>query len=459
MRNPVILCVDDENMVLTSLKDQLKTSISGYDIETAEDGEEALEFMEELLDEEGELSLVISDYIMPGIKGDEVLTQIHKRFPKAIKILLTGQATTDGITNAVNNANLYRYIGKPWDSKDLSLTIHEAIKSYNMERQLEVQNLSLEASNKELTAFTEAVVETMVAAIDTRDAVTAGHSKRLAGYAVGLAEAVNKVNYGRYKDITFTRNQIKELYYAALLHDIGKIGIKESILQKEYRLGTDKQSEINYRFKYVKKRLELLKLTGNISAEDNQILDFLDQDLAFVLEICKRAYLNEDERNRIMNIANIQYKDDDQVSHPLLNDLEVENLIIPTGTLTDRERTVINSHVEHSDNILKRIPWTKDLANVPAIASSHHERLDGSGYHLGLRDTELSLQTRILNILDIYEALTALDRPYKPPMSSDRALKIIEADVDKGKLDRDLFDIFVKEKVYEIFGRMGEDNV
>lgn len=450
MRNPVILCVDDEIMVLTSLKEQLKNAFNGYDIEVAEDGAEALEIAEELIVDHGELSVVISDYIMPGVKGDEVLSQIHKRFPKARKILLTGQATTDGVTNAVNNANLYRYIGKPWESRDLSLTINEAIKSYNMERQLELQNISLEASNRELSVFTDAMVESMVAAIDTRDTVTAGHSKRLAGYSIALAEAVSRVDYGKYKDTSFTEEQLKELYYAALLHDVGKIGIKESILQKEYRLSGDKQNELLYRFKYLKKCLELKELTGELDDEDKRLLDSMDDNLAFVLEMSRRAYIKDDEKKRVYEISAFTYYEDSEC-RPLLTKDEVENLIIPSGTLTDKERSIINSHVEHSENILKRIPWTKNLASVPAIASSHHERLDGSGYHLGLKENELCIQTRILSMLDIYEALTALDRPYKPPMSSEKALKIIQEDVEKGKLDCDLYEIFVKEGVYKLF--------
>lgn len=448
MRKSVILCIDDENIVLASLKEQLKNNVSDYDIETAESGEEALEIIEELLEEKVEISLVISDYIMPVMKGDELLSKIHKKIPNAVKILLTGQATTEGVTNCVNSANLYRYIGKPWEEEDLLLTINEALKSYNLERQIEIQNNKLEKHNQELILFTDAIVETMIAAIDTRDTTTAGHSKRLAEYAVKLAQAINDVDYGKYKDFKFTDEQIKELYYAALLHDIGKIGVKESILQKEFRLSREKQNEIKFRFEYLKKCLEIKKLNGNISVEEINILDSLKDSLKFVIKISRQVNILKEEEDRIRKIAKIEYIDEENLKCKLLSDFEVENLTISKGNLTEDEREIINSHVEHTYNILKKIPWTKGLEAVPQIAASHHERLDGTGYHLRIKGDELIVQTRILSILDVFEALTALDRPYKPPMSVEKALKIIEEEVEMGKFDKDIYEIFVKEKIY-----------
>ncbi len=450
MAKPVILCIDDDNLVLTSLKEQLKNAIKGYAIEVAESGQEALDFIDELSEEKGELALVISDYIMPGMKGDEVLSEIHKQIPQAVKILLTGQATTDGVTNSVNHANLYRYISKPWQEEDLLLTISEGVKSYCMERQLETQNIKLEAYNQELISFLEAIVEVMVSAIDTRDTTTAGHSKRLAEYAISLAEAISNADYGKYKDFKFTSEQIKELYYAALLHDIGKIGVKESILQKKFRLSSEKQNEIKSRFRYFKKCLELKNIKGEITEEEINNMDRLDEDLRFVIEMSSRAYILAEEAQRVCRIAEIQYIDDDNECRTLLSEFEVENLIIPRGNLTDSERQMINSHAQHTYDILKKVPWTEDLRAVPQIASGHHERLDGSGYNSGIKADELMVQIKILNILDVYEALTALDRPYKPPMKVDQALSIIEKDVEKGKFDKDIYEVFIREKIFDI---------
>lgn len=151
MKKPVIICVDDEKIVLDSIKTELKGCFGNhYAIETAENGEDALEIIRELLKNNLEIPLIISDYIMPKIKGDELLKEVHLILPRTLKILLTGQATLEGVTNSINNANLYRYIAKPWESKDLELTVNEAVKSYKQDQQLEEQNLQLRELNHAL---------------------------------------------------------------------------------------------------------------------------------------------------------------------------------------------------------------------------------------------------------------------------------------------------------------------
>jgi serine phosphatase RsbU (regulator of sigma subunit) len=151
MKKPVILCVDDEKVVLDSLKTELKDSFgNNYSIETAENGSEALEIVNDVLQNDHEIPLIISDYIMPNIKGDELLKEVHTIMPKTLKILLTGQATLEGVTNSINNANLYRYISKPWEPKDMKLTVNEAIKSYQQAKQLEEQNKLLKELNQAL---------------------------------------------------------------------------------------------------------------------------------------------------------------------------------------------------------------------------------------------------------------------------------------------------------------------
>lgn len=154
MKKPVILCVDDERIVLTSLKTELKDVLGDKClIETAGGGEDALELFRELGEEGYEISLVIADYIMPDIKGDELLKHIHKISPKTLKVLLTGQAGIEGVTNAVNHANLYRYIGKPWENADLILTVTEAVRSYFKDREIEEKNRELERLNKKLAEY------------------------------------------------------------------------------------------------------------------------------------------------------------------------------------------------------------------------------------------------------------------------------------------------------------------
>lgn len=451
MSNPVILCVDDEKIVLTCLKEQLKSNLPGYDIETAESGMEALEFLKELFDSEIEIPLIITDYIMPGMKGDELLSQIHSFLPKTIKIMLTGQATMDGVTNAVNNADLYHYIAKPWEKEDLCLTVKQGLTSYYQEKQLEYQTRKLKIFNEDLVSLTDAFVEAMVAAMDTRDTTTAGHSKRLAGYAVSLAKTINSVDYGKFKDFHFSDIEIKELYYAALLHDIGKIGVRENILLKQRKLTDDRILAIRYKFNYIKKSLELKGKTEVLTSDEQALYKNIDKYLDFIISINSRNYLSKEETDIVRKIAGISFTNLDGVSEALLDNYEVKNLTVLSGNLNKEERKIINSHVEQTYKILSGIPWTKDLKNVPEIAASHHEKVDGSGYYRGLKGSELSVQARLLAILDIFEALTAQDRPYRSPMPIASALDILQKEVDLNHLDKDIFEIFMKEKLYNLY--------
>ena len=156
MSKPVILCVDDEKIVLDSLKSQLKKSFgSDFEIEIAESGEEALEIIEEFIEDEIDLPVIISDQIMPGMKGDELLIEVNTLLPDTLKILLTGQASADAVGNAVNQAKLYRYIAKPWEHSDLALTVKEAVRSFFQNKQLELQNIQLEKLVEELRELNE----------------------------------------------------------------------------------------------------------------------------------------------------------------------------------------------------------------------------------------------------------------------------------------------------------------
>lgn len=157
MSKPVILCVDDERIILTSLKEQLRRRFqSQYLIETVESGEEALEILEEFLEDAIDMPVVIADQIMPGMKGDELLRELHSRSPNTLKIMLTGQANADAVGNAVNFANLYRYISKPWEENDLAMTVSEAVRSYYQDRKVEEQNLVLQQMNQDLERLNQA---------------------------------------------------------------------------------------------------------------------------------------------------------------------------------------------------------------------------------------------------------------------------------------------------------------
>ncbi len=431
-----IICVDDEKMITDSLKTQLKNYLGNeYAIETAESGEEALALLDELEAEGAEVLVVISDYLMPGLKGDEFLSLLNTRNDKMIKILLTGQATIEGVANAINQANLYRFISKPWIKEDIELSVAEAIKSYLKDREIERQH-------QELQLWSTAFIETMSTTLDQRDATTSGHSRRLAAYTLLLAQAINATTEGTYRDYQLTDQEIEELYYAALLHDIGKIGISENVLLKEARLSKEKVETIHYRFAWIKALFHHRDQEGLLSISDQLLLEKIDEFYQFILDINQQDYLTDEQSQMVIAISNWHFIDEDNLQQNLLTEEERTHLLVRKGNLTSDERKIIEEHAKFTYEILKSIPWPHHLARVPMIAASHHEKLDGSGYFQGLKHEEISVQARILAILDIYEALTSYDRPYKPAKSHEEAIAILAYDVEQGKLDRDLFTIF-----------------
>ncbi len=294
-------------------------------------------------------------------------------------------------------------------------------------------------------------VETMVFTIDARDTTTSGHSRRLAGYALKFAEIINKVDYGKYKNLSFSKEEIKELYYAALLHDIGKIGVREDVLLKRHRLTDDRMKIIHYKFEMLRKSLEFKEITSGLSEDEFNIFSKIKEFYEFINEINKRGYITEDETKKLYNIAKIKIIDFNGEEAPLLDQFELENLSIKKGNLTDYEKDEMNYHVVYSFDILQKVNWLKSLENVPTIAGLHHEKVDGSGYPNGFGDEKIPVQAKIITILDIFEALTARDRVYKPPMPVEKAISILKAEVDDTHLDKDLFEIFIKENIYELY--------
>jgi HD-GYP domain-containing protein (c-di-GMP phosphodiesterase class II) len=312
----------------------------------------------------------------------------------------------------------------------------------------------------------EGFVKASVTAIEQRDPTTSGHSFRVADYAVNIAGAVNRNTSPRFNSVRFTRNQIQELRYASLLHDFGKVGVREDVLIKAKKLYPHQLELIRWRFNYIRKDVETVLLHQRIADMQKQSPEAWPEiEARFQSELAK-SYAEIDEMFSAILSANeptvlaagsfdflkkiaenrIRLTAADEI--PWISDTELVMLSIRKGTLDDRERREIESHVTHTYNFLKQIPWTPNLRWVPEIAYGHHEKLNGGGYPMKLRDPEISLQTRMMTIADIYDALTAWDRPYKKAIPPEKALDILQMEVKDGHVDPDLLGIFIEAKVF-----------
>jgi HD-GYP domain-containing protein (c-di-GMP phosphodiesterase class II) len=313
----------------------------------------------------------------------------------------------------------------------------------------------------------EGFVKAAVTAIESRDPTTSGHSFRVANLTVALAEAVDRVNAGPYSHVRFSRAEMKEIRYASLLHDFGKVGVREEVLVKAKKLYPAQLDLIRQRFHFVKRSIEMLAYKSQLDyALEKGREDFVKQQEKFdatlveqlkqvdeyfklILQSNEPTVLPEGNFDKLLDIAARHFLDFEGNEQPLLTPDEVKLLSIRKGSLDDQERLQIESHVVHTFNFLKQIPWTTEIRNIPDIARGHHEKLNGRGYPYKLSAQEIPLQTRMMTISDIFDALSAADRPYKKAISTDRALEILGLAVKDGELDPALFQLFLDAKVFE----------
>lgn len=311
-------------------------------------------------------------------------------------------------------------------------------------------------------------VRASVQAIEERDPVTAGHSFRVAGYAERLAMAVDRSTAPALHKVGFSQDQLREIRYAALLHDFGKVGVREHVLRKEKKLHRADMRLLESRFNHAHACIESTAYRQLVERHALQSLSmerFREEQQALVdrlgIEFARLdAFLaairnaNEPAISATGTVADLSaaraytFCDAHGATQPLLEEQELLALGVAKGCLTPDERRQIESHVADSYSFLILIPWTRDLAGVPAIAHGHHEKLDGSGYPMGLQGPQISHQTRMLTICDIYDALTAGDRPYKRACPATQALDMLRAECQAGHIDADLFDVFVEAKVW-----------
>ena len=311
----------------------------------------------------------------------------------------------------------------------------------------------------------EAFIKLIADAIDEKSPYTGGHCQRVPELTMLLADAAIKTNVGPLASFTMTEKEAYELKIAAWLHDCGKVTTPESVMDKATKLETifDRIHLIDQRFELLKtqrenthlrKAMDEVRKGGAVNVKYiehgvNVIKKQLDDDKNFIRKInFGSEFMKPEDIQRVKDIANYEYFSDSGHSLKFLSENEIYNLIIERGTLTAEERTVINNHIVVTVNMLEALPYPKDLRRVPEYAGGHHERMDGKGYPKGLTREQMSIPARMMGIADIFEALTSKDRPYKRAKTLSESLNILGNMRLDNHIDPDIFDLFVRDKIY-----------
>lgn len=351
------------------------------------------------------------------------------------------------------------------------------IKSLASQAAISIERNNLQDSIENLF---EGFVKASVQVIEARDPTTSGHSERVAELTLRLAMEANNVSQGPLSAIHFNDRQIQEIRYASLLHDVGKIGVPEAILSKQKKLYPEQLDVIRHRFALAQRTLEMECAQSKyrylvehpsyqhgdhnqehcphchfVKESEAQLSESIAQ-LADYWHILLAAnnpqVMAEEPLAQLQELSKYTYRDiDGEIKH-LITPEEMAQLMVSRGSLTIKERLSIEAHVTYSYEFLKRIPWTQGLKNVPEIAYGHHEKLDGTGYPRGLTKAELPIQTQMMIITDIYDALTAGDRPYKRGLPVETTLKILRQEAAQNKINGDFVELFEQRQVYSFLG-------
>lgn len=337
----------------------------------------------------------------------------------------------------------------------------ELLSSLAAQAGIALENAILYAEiNHIFAGFVTASVE----AIEQRDPTTSGHSRRVATLTVGLAQIVDRESVGPYQDVAFSANDLREIEIASLLHDFGKIGVREEVLVKAKKLFGAQLDSIRCRLDYAAKAHEADVLARRCRLIERGAprteLDALEKELeerrqelsaawTAIVAANEPTVLKAGDFRVVEDIARQTYTDLNGDIHPLLTQTEIASLSINRGSLTSTEIDEIRSHVVHTRSFLSQIPWGRAFRRIPEIAGCHHEKLNGSGYPNRLKAEEIPLQSKLMSISDIFDALTASDRPYKRAVPVDRACDILGYEVKDGALDPELVRLFVEARVWE----------
>src|SRR5450830_295294 len=311
----------------------------------------------------------------------------------------------------------------------------------------------------------ESFIELIADAIDEKSPYTGGHCQRVPELTMMLANAACKTQVGPLREFNLTEKEIYELRIAAWLHDCGKVTTPESVMDKPTKLSCifDRVHLLDQRFELLKKQAEIEMLRKQLAllqageADECNLLaselhafnQRLDEDKAFLHNAnLGGEFMTPEDQQRVINISAYALYSAEGERIPFLSEDEIYNLNIARGTLTNEERTVINNHIDVTIKMLESLPYPKDLQRVPEYAGGHHERMDGKGYPRGLKREQMSIPARIMGIADIFEALTSRDRPYKKIKTLSESLFILGKMKLDNHIDPDLFDLFIRDKIY-----------
>ena len=348
------------------------------------------------------------------------------------------------------------------------------VQSFSSEMQEQIESLASQGAvaltNKRLVAelknLFESFIKLIATAIDKKSPYTGGHCERVPEIAMLLADAVEKTKTGKYKDFAMTEEERYELFIASWLHDCGKVATPPHVVDKSVKLETitDRIEVVDTRFEVLKRDAEMKFLNKQIKLLNNgtnkgvlnkaksdleKTIKQLNDDQAFIQKTNYGGeFMEADDQERVADIGKYKWNLKGKKIN-FLNKTDIRNLQIPKGTLLPEEREIINDHIVITIDMLEKLPYPKNLRNVPEFAGGHHEKLDGTGYPRGLKEEEMSTQAKIMAIADIYEALTAEDRPYKDGKKLSQAMRIMGYMKKDYHIDKDLFEIFVKSGVYK----------
>ncbi len=412
-----------------------------------------------------------------GFIHDRTFDDTHRYQTRSVLAvpMISARADVIGVIQLINKR------GKGWIQLDLPSDFDNGVVTFDEVSEAYVSTLASQAGialenvllYEEVKTLFDGFVKAAVSAIESRDPTTSGHSERVATLTGGLAKAVNRAESGHYREVRFSDDDLKQIEYASLLHDFGKVGVREHVLVKAKKLYEHERELILQRFQLIKRGYKIEGLESKVryltestrdqvgeqlAAVDRDIIGKvteLDEIIKFILSSNEPSVLEQGSFERIAEIAAMTFQDEAGAVGPYLLAEEACSLQIRRGSLTEQERLEINSHVVHSFTFLCKIPWSRTLRDVPTIAGSHHEKLDGTGYPRQLRGEAIPIPSRMMAITDIYDALTANDRPYKKAMPMEKALDILASDVKRGQLDGELFDVFVGARVWALTQRDG----